>query len=184
MTNEPLFNVAHIKLRTAVEGPFARCCIWFQGCLLKCPGCINPELQPLNPSHLCSLSRLTGIIADTRDKFNIEGVTFSGGEPLLQQNLWLLCREIRALGLGIIIFTGFTPEKIPQKIREHADLVLAGPYIAARHDDSRFLLGSQNKQIIEFSDRYHDQLSYFEMAAHDIMEEVCLGEAEIFFNGN
>ena len=107
----------------------------------------------------------------------------------MQQDLWLLCRNIRTMGLGIIIFTGFLPEKIPRKIRENSDLALAGPYIASRHDDSRFLLGSENKTIIEYSARYHEKLSYVEMASHDIMEEACLGkagpgEAEIFFNGN
>ena len=182
--DEPVFNIAHVKLCTEVEGPFRRCCIWFQGCILSCPGCINPDLQELRPRHILPLSRVSEIVAGAAKEFTIEGVTLSGGEPLLQQGLWQLCREIRAMGLGIILFTGFPPEKIPPEIRAHADLALAGPYIAERHDDTRFLIGSENKEIVEYTSRYHEELSYFDIRNHDIMEEVCLGDDEIFFNGN
>ncbi len=182
--DEPVFNIAHVKLCTEVEGPFRRCCIWFQGCILSCPGCINPDLQELRPRHILPLSQVSEIVAGAAEKFTIEGVTLSGGEPLLQQGLWQLCREIRAMGLGIILFTGFPPEKIPREIRAHADLALAGPYIAERHDDTRFLIGSENKEIVEYTSRYHEELSYFDIRNHDIMEEVCLGDDEIFFNGN
>ena len=48
------FNVAYIKLCTKTEGPYNRCCIWFQGCNLNCKGCCNKDLQPLFPNHIVS----------------------------------------------------------------------------------------------------------------------------------
>lgn len=184
MNKELLFNIAHIKLSTEVEGPYKRCCIWFQGCTLRCRGCINRDLQAIKVNHLCTITELIDIITSASDSFSIEGVTLSGGEPLLQQNLGILCRKIHSLGLGVILFTGYTEDRIPKNIRDNIDMALTGPYMQEFHDDKRFLIGSSNKRIIEYTDRYHDRLSYFDINRHKVMEEVCFGDNEIFFNGD
>ena len=63
------FNVAYIKLLTRIEGPFDRCCIWFQGCNLKCKGCGNPSLQPLVPKHVLTEEQLLNIIHEAKEKY-------------------------------------------------------------------------------------------------------------------
>ena len=77
------FNVAYIKLCTKTEGPYKRCCIWFQGCNINCIGCCNKDLQPLVPNHIVTLKELVDIVKEAKDKFDIEGITLSGGEPSL-----------------------------------------------------------------------------------------------------
>ena len=99
------FNVASINQCTEVEGPYKRLCIWFQGCNILCKGCCNPEYQPLVPKHILSLSELVEIIAEAKDSFGIEGVTYSGGEPTLQEGLSELTEKNHKLGLGVISFT-------------------------------------------------------------------------------
>lgn len=81
------FNVAYIKLSTKTEGPFNRCCIWFQGCNINCKGCCNRDLQELVPKHIVSLEKLVEIVQEAQRDFDIEGITLSGGEPSLQQGL-------------------------------------------------------------------------------------------------
>ena len=51
-------------------------------------------------------------IFDSKEKYGIEGVTYSGGEPTLQQNLPVLTKEIHNLGLGVISFTGRKYEEV------------------------------------------------------------------------
>ena len=72
MNSEIKFNVAYIKLMTEIEGPFKRCCIWFQGCNIHCKGCCNTELQELKPNHIVSLNQLTGIVKEAKEKYDIE----------------------------------------------------------------------------------------------------------------
>ena len=98
------FNVAYIKLCTKTEGPYKRCCIWFQGCNINCRGCCNKNLQPLVPNHIVTLKELIDIVKEAKDKFDIEGITLSGGEPSLQTGLRYFNNEIHKLGLGLIMF--------------------------------------------------------------------------------
>ena len=108
------FNVASINTCTEAEGPYKRLCIWFQGCNIRCPGCCNPDYQPFEARHIMSLEELMAVIKEAKTRFEIEGVTYSGGEPTCQQNLSLLTKEIKSLGLGVISFTGRTYEDVPE----------------------------------------------------------------------
>lgn len=147
------FNVASINCCTEIEGPNKRLTIWFQGCMLHCKGCCNPAYQTLEPRNIISLENLLKIIKDSRDKYGIEGVTYSGGEPTLQRNLPVLTQEIHKLGLGVISFTGRKYEDVFD-IMEGCDVVLDGPYIEEQKNQTRKILGSTNQRIIILSDRY------------------------------
>lgn len=150
------FNVASINRCTEVEGPYKRLCIWFQGCNIHCKGCCNPDYQPLVPKNILSLEELISIITEAKDKFGIEGVTYSGGEPTLQQNLLLLTEEIHKLGLGVISFTGRKYEEVKDNILAGCDAVLDGAYEADNKEKIRRILGSANQRIICLTDRYKD----------------------------
>lgn len=147
------FNVASINQCTEVEGPYKRLCIWFQGCNIHCKGCCNPDYQPLVPKNILLLDELVSIIKETKEKFDIEGVTYSGGEPTLQQGLPQLTEEIHKLGLGVISFTGRTYENV-KEILCGCDAVLDGAYEADKQETKRRILGSTNQRIICLTDRY------------------------------
>ena len=154
------FNVASINCCTEIEGPNKRLTIWFQGCTLHCKGCCNPTYQPLEPRNIISLENLLKIIKDSREKYGIEGVTYSGGEPTLQQNLPVLTKEIHKLGLGVISFTGRKYEEVSDAL-DGCDVVLDGPYIEEQKENTRKVLGSTNQRIIILSDRYPDCEEWF-----------------------
>ena len=162
------FNVASINCCTEIEGPNKRLTIWFQGCTLHCIGCCNPEYQALEPRNILSLDELIRIIAESKEKYGIEGVTYSGGEPTLQQFLPVLTKEIHNLGLGVISFTGRKYEEV-SNILAGCDVVLDGPYIETQKEQERKILGSTNQRIIILSDRYPHCEDWF---FHKVSKEV------------
>lgn len=175
------FNVASINTCTEAEGPYKRLCIWFQGCNIRCPGCCNPDYQPFEARHIMSLEELMAVIKEAKTRFEIEGVTYSGGEPTCQQNLSLLTKEIKSLRLGVISFTGRTYEDVPE-IFEGCDVVLDGSFKADLPETKRRLLGSENQRIICLTERYKDCINIW-FADHNKVVEVSVG-SEIIANGD
>lgn len=154
------FNIASINRCTETEGPYKRLAIWFQGCNIGCRGCCNPDYQPIVPRHILALDELIEIISQSQEEFGIEGVTYSGGEPTLQQRLPQLTQKIKELGLGIMSFTGRKYEDVAD-ILSGCDLVLDGAYKQDAPEKERKLLGSANQRILLLTDRYKDAVDWF-----------------------
>lgn len=149
------FNIASINRCTETEGPYKRLTIWFQGCNIGCRGCCNPDYQPFEARHIMSLKDLIAAIIEAKERFGIEGVTYSGGEPTCQQGLPFLTKGIKSLGLGVISFTGRIYEDVSE-ILEGCDVVLDGSFKENLPETKRRLLGSENQRIICLSKRYKD----------------------------
>ena len=178
-SNEPFYNVASVKLCTEALGPFKRMAIWFQGCTFNCRGCCNPELQPLEPRHLVSLTELLESARRSKDENGIEGVTFIGGEPTLQRNLSDLAEGLNDLGLGVLMFTGRSIDELSDNLKEHLDLVIDGRFEVDNRDYERNLVGSCNKRIVDLSGRYADCLDWFMETRPDFIEIDVLGDSFI-----
>lgn len=181
MNSKIKFNVAYIKLSTKTEGPYNRCCIWFQGCNIKCKGCCNKDLQSLVPNHIVTLEELVNIVKEAKNKFNIEGITLSGGEPSLQSGLVFFNDEIHKLGLGIIMFSGKDKTELNSELVESVDLLIDGPFIENMIDNKRVLLGSKNKKLSFITNRYKEDEGYFN---NSISIEEVTAEDYIFINGD
>jgi anaerobic ribonucleoside-triphosphate reductase activating protein len=178
---QPKFNIAYIKLATKTEGPFTRTCIWFQGCNIKCPGCANVDLQSLEPRNIVTLEQLLNIVKEAKEKYDIEGVTLSGGEPTLQKELHVFNQEIRKMGLGIIMFTGKNIKELDDELIESVDLIIDGPFIESKLDEKRILLGSTNKKLHFITDRYTKHKDYFD---NEVSINEITVEDYIFINGD
>lgn len=176
------FNVASINRCTEIEGPHKRLCIWFQGCDIHCNGCCNPEYQSFTIRHVMSLDEIISVIKKSIDDFDIEGVTYSGGEPTCQKNIQLLTKEIKKLGLGVISFTGRKYEEISDLLAG-IDLVLDGAYVLEEKETKRKLLGSKNQRILCLTNRYKNDISWFDMGKNGKSVEVNLSN-QIVFNGD
>src|SRR3954471_2439650 len=104
-----ILRVAQIVPCTEAEGPGKRFALWFQGCPLRCPGCCNPEMLPFEGGELDCLDNLLAEIRTARDQHGVEGITLLGGEPLAHAAGAVgLARGSRALGLSVMVFTGYT----------------------------------------------------------------------------
>lgn len=139
------------------NGPGLRAVVWLQGCNRRCPGCFNSEAQPLTPRLVCSPQELWGWL---RSLTGIEGVTVSGGEPLLQAPALLsFLRLVRREGkLSVILYTGYQREEVDslpgvRGALDCVDVLVDGPYDRERpaRDGWR---GSTNQRLHFLTDRY------------------------------
>lgn len=155
------FNIAAINQCTEAEGPFKRLAIWFQGCNIQCEECCNPKLFSLKKANIISLDQLIKVIKEAKSNFKIEGVTFLGGEPTMQQGLYELSNSIQKLGLGVLLFTGRVVEELPEELIKNVDLIIDGQFEKDKIDNERNLIGSKNQRLIFISDRYKNSLDWF-----------------------
>ena len=92
-------RVASIETMGLVDGPGIRVVVFFAGCGIRCSFCHNPENWDMGCGEVYSATELFSKILRFKPYFEKSGggVTFSGGEPLLQpeflRELLLLCRE-------------------------------------------------------------------------------------------
>lgn len=137
------------------NGPGRRSVIWFQGCMNRCAGCCNPEMQQTRGGKSVAIQDILGWVMQAK-KEGIEGISLTGGEPLLQPDACMVViQEMRKLKLTTVLYTGYeTPERWAQrKVWNLCDIVVAGPYFAAYPDLDR-PVGSSNKKLIFHGKRY------------------------------
>lgn len=169
-----ILNVAATCPATSTLGPGLRAVVWVQGCALRCPGCVAPDWIPIRPARLVHAAELVDELLATPQ---VSGLTFSGGEPMLQAaGLAILARLARARReINIICFTGYQRavlENTPPvpgvgDLLEQIDVLIDGPYIQ-RLNDNRGLRGSSNQRIHHLTNR----LSAFDL-------DSCQRQAEI-----
>ena len=63
------------------NGPGLRAVVYFQGCSLQCAGCWNPSTHKFRGMEVTVLEMAQRLEEASRLE-PLEGVTFSGGEPL------------------------------------------------------------------------------------------------------
>ena len=143
---------------TEAEGPGKRFALWVQGCTLHCPGCCNPEMfAPDKGGQFVEVAELAAKILATP---GIEGISVLGGEPFQQpQGLAELCTLVKAGGLSVMIYTGYTLAEL--KTQPHsapllatADLLVDGRYEKDKPEPRRRWIGSSNQVMHFLSDRY------------------------------
>ena len=122
-------TVAGIVPFTSIDFPECLAAvIFFQGCPLRCPFCHNPNLQPLTESLETWENTLTFL--KTRQK-RLDGVVFSGGEPLMQSEIKNMLQQVKELGFKTAIHTsGVYPEKLKEilPLLDWVGLDIKGPW--------------------------------------------------------
>lgn len=150
-------NLAGFVARSTVNGPGTRAVIWVQGCPIRCDGCFNRDFWSFTPRVQVRVDQLAERIFAQK---NIDGITFSGGEPFAQaRNLARLGELVQDAGLSVITYTGYTYDDILRAERPEwkrllsvTDLLISGPYIPSL-DCKKTLIGSSNQKIIPLTSR-------------------------------
>lgn len=146
-----------------VLGPYARAVIWVQGCDFGCKGCIVPESWDQDAAEEVDISELVTWVLNQP---NIEGITLSGGEPMLQaEALSILIDELREVkDLGVVCYTGYRLEYLKKlgdisqnNLLKKIDLLIDGVYSENLQDDLLWR-GSNNQRLLLLSDRYREFL--------------------------
>ncbi len=163
-------RLARTIARSQANGPGERFVVWVQGCPIHCPGCWNRDTWGPAGGQDSSVAELLTEIAAVD---GLEGVTFTGGEPMAQaEALAELATACRARGLSVFIFTGYRQEQLKsaaqRKLWDLADIVVAGPYVQAQRSFEHAWVGSANQQVHFVSDRYSpvDQQNAVRVEAH------------------
>jgi len=149
-------RIAGIVKESVVNGPGLRFVVFVQGCRHRCQGCHNPETW--DPAGGVAV-RAGDLLEQIKSVKLLKGVTFSGGEPVLQAGpLAWLAREARKLGLDVIIYTGYTWEGLLALARQEpaveelirvSDYIVDGPFILTERDPELPFRGSRNQRIID-----------------------------------
>lgn len=135
-----------------VDGPGIRYTVFFQGCKHNCYGCHNPQTHNMNAGYLIDTDE---IIKAIKENPLLDGITLSGGEPLLQvEGAATLAKACKENGLNVICYTGFIYEDV-YKIKNidlllpYIDYLIDGKFDINQRDLSLLYRGSKNQRIID-----------------------------------
>jgi anaerobic ribonucleoside-triphosphate reductase activating protein len=123
--------ISRVHFPVTTLGPGRRLGIWFQGCSIRCPGCISadtwaPGRGKLQLAEL--FQRMEAWLAQT------EGITISGGEPFDQADaLGALLRGLRERTTAdILVYSGYSLERLAQPLASLdglIDALITDPFV-------------------------------------------------------
>lgn len=147
-----MLNINTVIKESIVDGEGLRYVIFVQGCHHHCKGCHNPQTWRTDKGHAVTIESL---IDDIKKNPLLDGVTFSGGEPMLQsEELTKLAKEIKKLGLNIWCYTGFKYEDIKESKKEflkYIDVLVDGKFIEELKCLGEYY-GSSNQRILKLNE--------------------------------
>ncbi len=156
---EKMINVAGIANDSIVDGVGLRYVLFVQGCPRKCKGCHNEGTQPFVEKTLMTP---TQIMEQIDANPLLDGVTFSGGEPMCQaEALVPLAKMIKERGLHLAIYTGYTFEDLissdmldVKELLSYVDILIDGEFIEGLRDYTLKFRGSSNQRVIDVQESF------------------------------
>lgn len=149
-------RIAGIIRESIVDGPGIRFVVFTQGCPHACAGCHNPQSHDFEGGYDCELDK---IITEIQKNPLLSGVTFSGGEPMMQPKpLAELAARIKALGKDLMIYSGFTAEELLEMgkttpaildLLKLTDILVDGKFEEEQKDLTLLFRGSRNQRVID-----------------------------------
>ena len=153
-----VIRMAGVIRESIVDGPGIRFVVFCQGCPHHCAGCHNEATHDFHGGSDCSISKILKAVDENP---LLDGVTFSGGEPMCQpEAFYHLAVEIKKRNLNIITYTGYTYEELLElgetrpailKLLDLTDLLIDGPFRMEERDLSLLFRGSRNQRVIDMN---------------------------------
>ena len=149
-------RLAGIAYESLANGPGIRRVFFAQGCKHKCEGCFNPETHSFDEGEIMDMDKL---INDVLDNPILQGVTFSGGDPIEQAHSFsYMAKAFKNSNLSIWCYTGYKFEKLLEVMKvdtaiseflNNIDVLVDGRFeIMNRNEELKFK-GSTNQRIID-----------------------------------
>lgn len=183
-------NMASRLPCTEAEGPGRRAALWVQGCNKRCRGCCNPAYLQLTERELVSASSVLDWLRNAHHAHDLEGVTFLGGEPMLQaQGLAFVAQGAQSLGLSVMVFSGYTKSELDvlrlpgaDQLLRYTDVLVDGPFEANLPEQSRRWVGSTNQQFNYLTERYDARIESGDRLDR-VLEIRLKTDGTVFING-
>lgn len=147
-------GISRVHFPITALGPGRRIGIWFQGCSIRCPGCMSRDTwatarRKTTVSQL--LQRIEPWLPDA------DGITISGGEPFEQPVALLeLLEGLRSLvDTNVLVYSGFPFEQLDEQhasIIAQIDLLICEPFDVAQAVNAP-LYGSANQRVTGLTER-------------------------------
>ena len=116
------FALSRVHFPVTTLGPGSRIGIWFQGCAIRCPGCVSMDTWAAGQG----ITTIEAVLDEMASVFSeAEGLTVSGGEPFDQPDALLaLLTGWRARNTGdVLVYSGYAIEDLRPQLRRFAGLV-------------------------------------------------------------
>lgn len=160
-----IMNYLKIEKTSIANGTGIRVVLWVSGCSLHCKNCQNPQSWSFDSGNPFNEEAKKELF-EALNKSYIQGITFSGGHPLEDNNLgevYNLITEIKDKfpDKDIWLYTGYQFEDIinnplrnmlatlRKRIVEACDVVVDGSYINELRDITLKWKGSSNQRVID-----------------------------------
>ena len=140
-------RIHSIESMGLVDGPGIRAVVFLQGCALRCRYCHNPDSWDFSAGEEISADELIEKLIRFKPYFRSGGgVTFSGGEPLMQGAFLLeMLKKCKAAGIHTCIDTAGVGQGNYEEILKYTDLVL----FDIKHHDPQEYLSLTGREISE-----------------------------------
>lgn len=162
-------NYAKIVPCDIANGEGVRVTLFVQGCTHHCLGCQNPTTWDPNGGQPFTDETLDKIVDLLRPDY-IQGLTLTGGDPMLSENepdiahiIWKV-RLLFGDKKDIWVWTGYILKELRRRaqndddegmlsptyeILSNIDVLVDGPFIQEKRDISLPYMGSSNQRVID-----------------------------------
>lgn len=146
-------NYHNITTDDMLNGDGLRTVLWVAGCNHHCEGCQNPETWNENGGILFDEDAKQELL-DKLKPDHIDGITFSGGDPLFpgnRQTVTDLAKYIKQnmVNKTVWCYTGYTFEQVKDlPIMKYIDVLVDGEFIKSLNDNTLHWKGSSNQRVI------------------------------------
>lgn len=158
-------NYHNILHNDMLNGNGLRVVLFVSGCSHQCKNCQNPQTWDCD-SGIEFDSKAKDEIFEQLSKDYIKGITFSGGDPLHENNLEDVLSLIHTIRFefpnkDIWLYTGYIYEEIikdetdnisamyRKQIIENIDVLIDGKYVEELKDNNYKWCGSTNQRVID-----------------------------------
>ena len=145
-----------------LNGDGVRVVLWLSGCNHHCQNCHNPETWDENGGLLFDENAKQELF-DTLDSIYIDGITFSGGDPLFPKNRAEVGELIEQIHQKfpqktIWLYTGYLWEDIKDlPFIKYIDVLIDGRFEQDKFSPNAKWVGSSNQRIIDVQKTIKDQ---------------------------
>jgi anaerobic ribonucleoside-triphosphate reductase activating protein len=144
-----LINLIYAPVLTL--GPGIRIGIWFQGCSIRCKGCISKHTWGFDKKYQKTIAQVIDQINYYSEIYNTKSITISGGEPFDQSaSLYIFLKKLKKLKFNdILLYSGYKFNYLQKNhgdILKYIDVLIDGPFIESKKTN-KIYKGSNNQRM-------------------------------------